>query len=88
MSNTTLSVCPTAQHVTEDLHKMGGTVSDAAQETLGQVREKAAESYAQAQDKIHGVACACEQYVCQQPLRAVLMAAGIGWLVGRFWKGR
>ncbi len=44
--------------------------------------------YAQAQDKIHGVACACEQYVRQQPLRAVLMAAGIGWLVGRFWKGR
>ena len=88
MSNTTDQFAQQAQHVTEDLHKMGGTVSDAAQETLGQVREKAAESYAQAQDKIHGVACACEQYVRQQPLRAVLMAAGIGWLVGRFWKGR
>ena len=40
MSNTTGQ-----QHkVTEDLQKMGGAVRDAAQEKLGQVGEKAAES--------------------------------------------
>ena len=29
-----------------------------------------------------------KQYVCERPLRSVLMAASIGWLLGRFWKGR
>jgi ElaB/YqjD/DUF883 family membrane-anchored ribosome-binding protein len=88
MSNTTDQFARQAEDVTQDIRNMGGAVSDAAKEKLGEVREKAAESFAQAQDKIHGVACACEQYVRQEPLKAVLMAAGIGWLIGRFWKGR
>ena len=77
-----------AEEVAEDLQEMGGTVRDAAQEKLGQVGEKAAEYCEQGRDKVHGVACACEQYLRERPLRSVLMAAGIGWLLGRFWKGR
>ena len=88
MSNTTDQFGQQAKEVTDDLLGMGATVRDAAQEKLGQVGEKAAASFAQAQDKVHGVACACEQFVRERPLRAVLMAAGIGWLLGRFWKGR
>ncbi|MEI8376624.1 MAG: hypothetical protein WCJ35_27720, partial [Planctomycetota bacterium] len=49
--------------------------------TLTLVRE-------QVQDKVHGIACDCEQFVRERPLRSVLMAAGIGWLLGRLWKGR
>ena len=88
MSNTSDQLGTQAKEVTEDLQKMSGTVRDAAQAKLGQVGEKAAEYGQQAQDKVHGVACACEQFVRKQPLKSVLMAAGIGWLLGRFWKGR
>ena len=77
-----------AEEVAEDLQKMGGTVSDAAQERLGQVCEKAAEYCEQGRDKVHGAACACEQFLRQRPLRSVFMAVGIGWLLGRFWKRR
>ncbi len=61
---------------------------DAAQEKLGQVGEKAAEYYEQGRDKVHDVACACKQFVRERPLRSVLIAVGIGWLLGRFWKRR
>jgi ElaB/YqjD/DUF883 family membrane-anchored ribosome-binding protein len=84
MSNTSDQLGKQANEVTEDLQKTAQTVRDAAQAKLGQ----AAECCEQAQDKLHGVACACEQFVRERPLRSVLMAAGIGWLLGRFWKGR
>ena len=88
MSNTTDQLGKQANEVTEDLRKMGRTVSDAAQAKFEQVSEKAAEYGAQAQDKVHGIACQCEQFVRERPLQSVLMAAGIGWLLGRFWKNR
>ena len=86
MSTTNDQFGKQAKELTEDLQRMGRTVRDAAQAKLGQVGEKAAEYGDQAQDKLHGAACACEQFVRERPLRSVLMAAGIGWLLGRFWK--
>jgi ElaB/YqjD/DUF883 family membrane-anchored ribosome-binding protein len=88
MSTTSDQIGKQAKKVTEDLQKIGGTVKDAAQEELGLLGEKAAEYCEQSRDKIHGVACACEQYLRERPLRSVLIAAGIGWLLGRFWKDR
>jgi ElaB/YqjD/DUF883 family membrane-anchored ribosome-binding protein len=88
MSTATNRLGKQAMAVKKDLQKMGGTVRDAAQEKLGQVGEEAAEYYEQGRDKVHGVACACEQFLRQRPLTSVLMAAGIGWLLGRFWKRR
>ena len=88
MSNTTDQLGKQASEVAENFQEMGGAVRDAAQAKLGEVGEKAAEYCQQAQDKVHGVACLCEQYVRERPLRSVLMAGGIGWLLGHFWKGR
>ena len=64
----------------------GTELRDAAQERLGQAVEKATNTEKQARDKVHGVACACEQFVRERPLRSVFIAAGIGWLLGRFWQ--
>ena len=86
MSNTSDQLGKQAKEVAEDLQRMGSTARDAAQAKLGQVSDKAAEYGEQVQDKVHGIACACEQFVRERPLRSVLMAAGIGWLLGRFWK--
>ena len=74
--------------VKKDLKAMGETVKDAAQEALEQVREETSGLRAQGQDKVYGVACACERLVSERPLRSVLVAVGIGWLIGRFWKSR
>ena len=88
MSNATDQLGKQATDVTEDLQKMAGTVKNATEAKIGEVGQKAAEYGEQVQDKVHGVACACEQFVRERPLRSVLMAAGIGWLLGRFSKGR
>jgi ElaB/YqjD/DUF883 family membrane-anchored ribosome-binding protein len=86
MSTTSDQLGKQVKEVTEDLQKIGGTVRDAAQEKLGQVGEKASQYCEQGQEKVHGVACQCEQFLRQKPLTCVLLAIGIGWLLGRFWK--
>ena len=88
MSNTTDQLGQQAKEVAEDFQEMGGAVRDAAQAKLGEVGEKAAEYCQQAQDKVHGFACVCEQFIRDRPPRSVLIAAGIGWVLGRFWNRR
>ena len=88
MSKTTDQLGKQAKEVTEDLREMGETVRDAAQEKLGQVGERASECCAQGRDKVRGAACACEQFLQQRPLMSVLLAAGVGLLLGRFWRSR
>jgi ElaB/YqjD/DUF883 family membrane-anchored ribosome-binding protein len=88
MSKTTDQLGKQAKEVTEDLREMGETVREAAQEKLGQVGERASECCEQARDKVHGVARACEQFLQQRPLMSVLLAAGVGLLLGRFWRSR
>jgi ElaB/YqjD/DUF883 family membrane-anchored ribosome-binding protein len=88
MSTTSDQLGQQAKEVTEDLQKMCGTVRDAAQEKLGQAGETVSEYCEHGQETVHGTACACEQFLRQRPLRSVLIAAGVGWLLGRFWKHR
>ena len=88
MSKTSDQLGKQAKEVTEDLRAMGETVRDAAREKLGQVGERASECCEQGRDKVHGVACACEQFLRQRPLTSVLLAAGVGLLLGRFWLRR
>ena len=88
MSSTSDRLAKQAMDVKKDLQEMGETVRDAAQEKLGQVGGEASECCEQGRDQVHGAACACEQFIRQRPLRSVLMAAGVGWLLGRVWKHR
>ena len=77
-----------AKATKKDFEEMSETERAAAQEKLARVGEKASEVCADGRDKVHGLACAFEQYISQRPLRSVLTAAGIAWLLGRFWKRR
>ena len=86
MSNTSDRLGKQAAEVTKDLQEMGGIVRDAAEEKLAQVRENASEYYDQGRDKVHDVVCTFEQFVRQQPFKSLLIAAGVGWLLGRFWR--
>ena len=88
MSTTSDRIGAQAQEVSKNLKEMRHIVREAAQEKLGQVRENANEYYQQGRDKVHGVASTFEQFVRERPVKAVLIAAGIGWLFGRFWMRR
>ena len=86
MSTTSERIGKQAKEVTEDVEEIGATVRDAAQEKFGQAVEKASDYCGQGQEKVHGAACACEQFLHEKPLMCVLLAVGLGWLLGRFWK--
>ena len=88
MSTTSEQLGQQAKEVTEDLQRMGETVRDAAQEKIEHVGEKASAFCTQRQEKVRGAACVCEQFVRQRPLQSVLIAIGVGWLLGRLWKYR
>ena len=86
MSNTTEKVEKQVSDVSDSFANTGRIVTDAAQEKLGQFNDQAAEFIKQGEVKVHGLACSCEQFVRAKPVRSVLMAVGVGWLLGRFWK--
>jgi ElaB/YqjD/DUF883 family membrane-anchored ribosome-binding protein len=86
--STTSDLGKEALAVKQDLQEMGEAVRDGAQETLAQMGERASAYYEQGREKAHGIACACEQYLRERPLQSVLMAAGVGWLLGRFGRRR
>jgi ElaB/YqjD/DUF883 family membrane-anchored ribosome-binding protein len=67
---------------------MGGTARDAAKERIGELGENASELYNQGRDKAHQVQRTLEQFILDQPLKSLLIAGGVGLLLGRFWMRR
>lgn len=84
MSTTNERLGQQATEMKENLQEMGGIVRDAAQEKLGQLRTNVSEHYEQGREQMYSVERTVEQYLRQRPIMSVLIAAGVGLLVGRF----
>jgi ElaB/YqjD/DUF883 family membrane-anchored ribosome-binding protein len=76
-----------AREATKDFAKIGGMAQD-AQERLGQLNENASGYYEQGQEKVHQIRRTIEQFVREEPVKTVLIAAGVGLVFGRFWMRR
>jgi len=74
-----------AKVVTKDLQEMGHIAGDAAREKVEGLRENASGYYQEGQEKVQGVVSGFEQSIVQHPLRSVLIAVGVGLVVGRLW---
>ena len=74
-----------ARKVSKDVREMGAIATGAAQDQLGQMRDNASEYYEQGRAKAHGAQRSVVQFVREQPVKTVLIAAGVGLLLGRFW---
>jgi ElaB/YqjD/DUF883 family membrane-anchored ribosome-binding protein len=77
-----------AGEVTKDLAEMANIASDAVQENLGQMREDASEYFEQGRDQVYKAEHTLEQFIRNQPVKSILIAAGVGLCLGRFWKHR
>jgi ElaB/YqjD/DUF883 family membrane-anchored ribosome-binding protein len=77
-----------AVQVGDDLQQMGTIARDAAQERLDDLQNTASEYYERGVDKMHEVEQSVEEYICRQPVKSVLIAAGIGLVLGRFMMRR
>lgn len=73
-----------ARDVADDIREMGNTVVDAAQQQFDRARDSATAYYEQGRDRVMEVEGSLEEYVREQPLKSVLIAAGVGYLLGKF----
>jgi ElaB/YqjD/DUF883 family membrane-anchored ribosome-binding protein len=76
----------TAQQVQQNLRDLGGQVRDAASQQYGRLREQASDYYEQGRARAEEIEQSLEQYVQEKPIQSLLMAAGVGLLLGILWK--
>ena len=75
-----------AQQVGQNLRDLGGQVRDAAREKYGQIADQAQEYYEQGRQKAQEWEQGLESYIQEKPLQAVMIAAGVGVLLGLLWR--
>jgi ElaB/YqjD/DUF883 family membrane-anchored ribosome-binding protein len=75
-----------AQKVSENLRDLGGQVREAAKEKYEHMSDQARSYYEQGREAAHEWEQGLEAYVQEKPIQAVLMAAGIGLLIGLLWR--
>lgn len=76
----------TAQQVQENLRNLGGQMRDQANQQYGQLRDQATEYYEQGRQRATEMEQSLEQYVHEKPIQSLLIAAGVGMLLGVLWK--
>jgi ElaB/YqjD/DUF883 family membrane-anchored ribosome-binding protein len=75
-----------AAQVGQNLRDMGTQARDMASERYNQLRDQAQNYYDQGRQRATEWEQGVESYVKEKPLQAVLIAAGVGVLLGLLWK--
>jgi ElaB/YqjD/DUF883 family membrane-anchored ribosome-binding protein len=76
----------TAQQVGQNIRDLGSQARNAAQQGYQQVRDQAGQYYEQGRQKVNEYQGELESYVREQPIKALLIAAGVGLVFGMIWK--
>jgi len=75
-----------AAEMASNARDVGAQVRDAATEHYQAARDAASEYYQAGKDKAAQWEEGIEEYVRQQPVKALVIAAGVGVLLGIIWK--
>jgi ElaB/YqjD/DUF883 family membrane-anchored ribosome-binding protein len=78
----------TAQQVSQNIREMGSQVRDAASDKYNQLRDQASQYYEEGRQRAAEWERSLEEYVQEKPIQSLLIAAGVGMLLGMFWKRR
>jgi len=76
----------TAQQVGQNLRELGGQVRDAAKEKYDQLSDQARSYYDEGRRAAQEWEQGFESFIQEKPMQAVLIAAGVGLLLGLLWK--
>lgn len=77
-----------AVELSEDLRAMGSQVGEVAREQYEHVRGRALDFVKQGQKKARDWEAGMEEYIQERPVKSLLIAAGVGMLIGMFWRRR
>ena len=73
-------------NIKDKASEITGNIKDAATEQLHHARETASEYYDQGRAKAQEWERSLEEYVPEQPMKALMIAAGVGIVLGILWK--
>ncbi|MDP9173876.1 MAG: hypothetical protein M3O30_08425 [Planctomycetota bacterium] len=85
-STTTDQLKDKATQVGQNIRDMGGQLRDAATEQYGQLRDQAGEYYEQGRRQAREWEDSIEHYVHEKPVQSLLIAAGVGLILGMIWR--
>jgi len=74
-----------AGDVKQSVQELGSVAKAAAGEKMGELRDTATEYYERGRDRVYDAEQSVEDYIRDQPLKSVLIAAGVGFLLGAFY---
>ena len=83
---TTQSLRDSASQVGQSLRDAGSQVRDAATDKYNQLREQAADYYETGRQRAEEWEQSLEAYVQEKPIQSLLIAAGVGMLLGILWR--
>jgi ElaB/YqjD/DUF883 family membrane-anchored ribosome-binding protein len=75
-----------AANVQQNIREMGTQVRDAATEKYNELRDQAQQYYEQGRARAEEWEQSLESYVHEKPIQSLLIAAGVGMLLGILWK--
>jgi len=75
-----------ATEVASNIRDMGSNAYEAATQKYDDLKETATEYYQAGREKAQQWESQIESYVRDQPIKSLLMAAGVGIIVGAIWK--
>jgi ElaB/YqjD/DUF883 family membrane-anchored ribosome-binding protein len=81
-----MSNADAAQNAADQVRETASQVRDAAQEKFNDLRDQASEYYEQGRQRAMEWEHGLEEYVQQQPIKSLLIAAGVGALLGFLWR--
>jgi ElaB/YqjD/DUF883 family membrane-anchored ribosome-binding protein len=84
--NQTANLNEAAQQVGQNLRDLGGQVREAAKEKYEQLTDQARSYYDEGRRAAQEWEQGFESFIQDKPMQAVLIAAGVGLLLGLLWK--
>lgn len=77
-----------ANHLGQNVQELGRITREIAQDTMGVLKENAGDYYHQGMEKAKTVEKNLEGKIRENPLQALLIAVGLGFLVGMLFRRR
>jgi ElaB/YqjD/DUF883 family membrane-anchored ribosome-binding protein len=77
-----------AGEVAGKLHDIGSKATDAAREQYDRLRDTAGEYFQDGRERARQWRTDLEGFVQEKPIKSLLIAAGVGMLVGFIWRRR
>ena len=70
----------------ENIADMGHLAKETVQDKLHELKDRAAESYADGKEKLQDIEKSLARHVRESPMKSVLIAAGVGLVLGVLWR--